>query len=47
MCSHNFKKINDIKACIKCGLIITYNGKAFYDKALIKYVNTKKRRCKR
>lgn len=47
MCFHNFKKTNDIKVCVKCGLTITYDGRLFYDKALIKYINTKKRRCKK
>ena len=42
MCSHNFKIMNDVKACVKCGLTITFDNKAFFDRKLVKYANKKR-----
>lgn len=39
MCSHKLKKINDFSVCIKCGLTMTYDGKAFFDRDIVKTIN--------
>lgn len=38
MCTHNIKKINDIKICILCGLTFPTKGRPFFDKPLLKYI---------
>lgn len=37
MCAHNWKKYNDVWACIKCGLTRLPNGRIVFDKELINY----------
>lgn len=37
MCNHQWKKINDIKVCTRCGLTITYDGKIMFDRKLPNY----------
>lgn len=34
MCGHQFKTINDISVCTKCGLTFA-GGKAFFDKKIV------------
>ena len=40
MCGHQWKKVNDVYVCIKCGLTKTYDGKIIFDRKLPN--NTKK-----
>lgn len=37
MCSHSWVKINDVQACIKCGLTRTFDGRYIFDKKLPNY----------
>lgn len=42
MCSHNLKKINDVKVCIRCGLTIPAGGRPFFDKKIVAYYQRQK-----
>ena len=46
MCAHDWRFINDVKVCLKCGLTIA-NGKVIFDRKLPNYKKPKKRKCKR
>lgn len=46
MCSHSFKKMNDVDVCIKCGLTRTYDGKIIFDRKLPNYMTRKGRKHK-
>lgn len=41
MCGHQFKKINDVSVCIRCGLTIA-NKKIFFDKSLVNRIRGEK-----
>lgn len=42
MCSHDFRKINDIKVCVRCGLTMPQDGRPFFDKKIVAYYQRKK-----
>lgn len=42
MCQHNFKQVNDVKICIRCGLTIPQDGRPFFDKKIMPYYQGKK-----
>ena len=42
MCSHNFKQVNDIKVCVRCGLTIPQGGRPFFDKKIVAYYQRQK-----
>lgn len=46
MCGHEYKRINDVSVCIKCGLTIT-SGKAFFDKKIVNWKEGKRRETKK
>lgn len=46
MCNHSWQKINDVYVCTSCGLTITKDGKAIFDRKLPSY-KPKKRKAKR
>jgi hypothetical protein len=37
MCSHNWKKVNDVSVCIRCGMTRTHDGKIMFDKKIVNY----------
>lgn len=41
MCKHEWRKANDAKVCVKCGLTATYDGCLFYDKKILKALKTR------
>lgn len=43
MCKHEFIQLNDVTACLKCGLTRTASGKIFFDKKLPNYKPKKKK----
>lgn len=43
MCNHEWIKLKDVKACVKCGLTCTYDNKLFFDKKLVKIANRKEK----
>lgn len=45
MCSHIWKKINEVQVCVRCGLTRLPNGRMFFDRALPNYLD-KKKKCK-
>lgn len=47
MCSHDFRKINDVKVCIRCGLTFPQDGSPFFDKKIVEYYQSKKGKQKR
>lgn len=38
MCKHNWKKINDVDVCIKCGLTVSKGRILMIDKKLVERV---------
>ena len=44
MCSHTWKKVNDLIVCTQCGLIRTYDGKIMFDRRLANYKPKKKKK---
>lgn len=34
MCSHNWRKINDVSVCLRCGITRTNDGKIIFDRKL-------------
>lgn len=44
MCSHDWKTVNDIKVCLKCGITKTYDGKILFDKKIVNYKPHKKKK---
>lgn len=44
MCSHCWKKVNDIKVCINCGLTVTYDNKILFDKPIVDYKSKPRKR---
>ena len=47
MCTHEWKKINDVQVCARCGLTRTYDGKVFFDKKVVNYTSKKRNKKKR
>lgn len=45
MCAHQWKKINDVYVCVRCGLTKIYEGPILFDRHLPN-VNMKKRKKK-
>lgn len=41
MCSHTWKKVNDIRICLRCGLMRMPDGKLFFDKGILNYKSKK------
>ena len=46
MCKHEFIKINDVKACTKCGLTVTYDGKMMIDRDFVRQFRKNMRKKK-
>ena len=46
MCSHEWRKINDVKVCMRCGITVTHDGKILFDKKIKDY-RPKKRKTKK
>ena len=46
MCSHNWRKFNDVFVCVRCGLTKTYDGRILFDKKIVNY-KPKRNRGKR
>lgn len=42
MCSHDFKHINDIKVCVRCGLTVPKDGRPFFDREIVAYYQRRK-----
>ena len=44
-CSHtNTMRMNDVKVCLNCGMMITFDGKILFDRQINKPNKKKKRR---
>ena len=35
MCGHDWKNVNEVKVCTKCGLTMPDGGRPFFDKKII------------
>ena len=46
-CPHIWKKVNEVKVCVRCGLTRTYDGRILFDKALVAELSRKEKRKKR
>jgi hypothetical protein len=44
MCSHIWKKVNDVSVCVRCGLTKTFDGRILFDRKLSNYKPKKKKR---
>lgn len=44
MCSHEWRKVNDVHVCLRCGLTKTFDGKFLFDRKLPNY---KRKRVKK
>lgn len=44
MCAHEWKKVNDIWVCMRCGLTRTETGHIQYDKPIVNYKRRRKRK---
>ena len=46
-CSHsNTMKLNDVKVCLNCGLMITFDGKVMFDRKIVNYRPKKRKKHK-
>jgi hypothetical protein len=41
MCSHEWKKVNDVQVCIRCGLTRMPDGRMLFDRKLPNYKSKK------
>lgn len=46
MCSHEWKKVNEIFVCMRCGLTRTPNGNLLFDKGIVNYKPKKRMKHK-
>ena len=46
MCSHDWRKINEVWVCMRCGITKMPDGKIFFDRKLPNYKPKKKGRGK-
>lgn len=46
MCTHEWIRVNDVIACVRCGMTRTSDGKIIFDKRLVNY-RPKKRKVKK
>ena len=46
MCRHNWREINDIRVCLRCGLTVIKNGSVLFDRNIMNYRPRKKGRKK-
>lgn len=37
MCPHDWRQINDVTVCVRCGMTRTKDGKVFFDRKLPNY----------
>lgn len=37
MCRHEWRKVNDVLVCLRCGLTRTYDGKVIFDRKMANY----------
>ena len=37
MCPHNWRKINDVFVCLRCGLTRTVDGKILFDRKIVNF----------
>lgn len=44
MCGHQWRKLNDVYICVRCGLTKTYDGKIIFDRRLPSKLNKKEKR---
>lgn len=42
MCVHKWKKVNEVRVCIRCGLTIPQGGRPFFDKKIVAYYQRQK-----
>lgn len=45
MCGHQWKRVNDVQICLRCGITRIYNGHVLFDRKIINY-KPKKRKDK-
>ena len=43
MCGHDWKNVNEVKVCTKCGLTMPDGGRPFFDKKIVAYFQKRKR----
>ena len=44
MCGHDWKNVNEVKVCTKCGLTMPDRGcRPFFDKKIVAYCQKRKR----
>lgn len=46
MCTHDWKKVNDVWVCVRCGITRIYDGTIIFDRPIANY-KPKKRKVKR
>lgn len=46
MCSHEWKRVNEVLVCMRCGLTKMPNGKLMFDKKIVNYKSPKRKRSK-
>lgn len=44
MCNHEWRKINDVKVCMRCGMTRTLDGKILFDKKIVNYKPKKRKK---
>ena len=42
MCSHVWKKVNDVQVCVRCGLTRIADGRILFDRKIVNYKSKKK-----
>ncbi len=47
MCSHEWRQINDVSVCTRCGLTRTKSGKIIFDRKLPNYRHKKRGKKKK
>lgn len=45
-CKHDFKEINDVRFCVKCGIHVTFDNKIIFDKKLPSCMKKGEKRCR-
>lgn len=46
MCSHAWRKVNDVYVCLRCGLTRTKGGKIMFDKKIVNYKPKKQKKVR-
>jgi hypothetical protein len=44
MCAHEWRKVNDVWVCVRCGLTRISDGNILFDKPFVNYKSKRKRK---